>query len=279
MKQDHFWIKDRWDERRGRSISIKINQTLESFQSKFQKIDVYQSECFGKILTLDDVIMITDFDEFAYHEMIAHVPLHTHPNPQKVLVIGGGDGGTAREILKHDLTQVHLCEIDEAVVQVCKQHFPNLASSFSDPRMTVFYDDGAQFITKHQGEYDVIIVDSSDPWGPAEVLFQESFYTNMQAALNEGGIVVSQSESMFYDKNTIGRLFDFNPHIYPIVKYYYTLVPTYPSGTIGFSFCSKKYDPLDHLRVTNIKGLKYYNREMHLAAFELPNFMRDIIHD
>lgn len=267
------WIKDNWDVTKGRSIAIKISDHIVSYSSKFQKIDIYDSQSFGKVLTLDDVIMVTERDEFAYHEMIAHVALNVHPNPKKVLVIGGGDGGTAREALKHDVDEVVLCEIDEEMIKVSREHLPFTAACFDDPRLTIDCKDGAKFIKERPNYYDVILVDSSDPIGPAQVLFQEKFYRDMFDALTDDGIVVTQSESMFYDQKIITDLFKFNRQIYPVVKYYYTLVPTYPSGTIGFSFCSKKYDPEKDLNFKNIDGLRYYTNDLHLASFKLPNFM------
>jgi len=277
MNDQTFWIRDKWDERRGRSLTVKILETLESYQTKYQKIAIYQTECFGKMMQLDDVIMFTEFDEFAYHEMISHVALHVHPNPQNVLIIGGGDGGAAREVLKHNINRVDLCDIDEEVTKLSRKYFPTIASKLDDPRLHLHHEDGAQFIRERKGEYDVIIVDSTDPWGPAEVLFKEAFYRDMYAALTEDGIVITQSESMYYDQPRIKELFDFNQKIFKIVKYFYTLVPTYPSGQIGFSFCSKKYDPLADSKDVTIDDLKYYTKAIHQAAFVLPNFMKKIV--
>ncbi len=179
-----------------------------------------------------------------------------------------------RKTLKQE---VHLCEIDEEVIRISKQHFPSVASRFDHPTLRVFCEDGAQFITSRKKLYDVILVDSPDPWGPAEILFQETFYRNMFQALSEDGIAVTQSESMFYNQELIRNLLTFNRRIYPVVKYYFTLVPTYPSGTIGFSFCSKKYDPVQDMRAANIAGLRYYTPDIHKAAFMLPQFMRDVV--
>jgi len=273
MHNKNLWIKDKWDERKGRSISIKIKNKTYSCKSKYQNIDVYDTECFGRMLMLDNVIMLTEFDEFAYHEMIAHVPLNTHPDAKDVLIIGGGDGGTAREVLKHRVENVDMCEIDEEVVEVSKEYLPFTSSSFDDPRLKLYFEDGANFVNKRKIEYDLIIIDSSDPIGPAEVLFKEKFYEDLSKALKNEGIAVSQSESMFYDKHTIKELFSFNKKIFPIVKYYYTLVPTYPSGTIGFSFCSKKYNPLVDFNSNSIQGLKYYNKDIHKASFKVPEFI------
>jgi len=272
------WIKDTWDEKNGRSMSLKIKKTLDSYRSKFQKLDMYETECFGKMLALDGVIMFTEFDEFAYHEMITHVAMSTHPNPKKVLIIGGGDGGVGREVLKHrSVEELHLCEIDEEVINISRKYVPGIASSFNSPKMKIFLEDGAAFIRQKKSFYDVIIVDSSDPWGPAEVLFKKQFYHDMFNALAKDGIVVTQSESMYYNRDLIMKMMKFNREIYPIVEYFYTCVPTYPSGMIGFSFCSKKYHPLKHAKDKKIKGLKYYSSDIHKASFVLPKFMSDLL--
>ncbi|MBN1277066.1 MAG: polyamine aminopropyltransferase [Deltaproteobacteria bacterium] len=277
MNGKDFWINDAWDKEKGRSISIKIKSSLESCRSEFQQIDVYESECFGRLLALDNIIMLTEADEFAYHEMISHVALNVHPDPRRVLIIGGGDGGTAREVLKHDVEEVHLCEIDREVIRVSIKYFPTISTCFDDQRMKVVTDDGAEYIKGYKDFFDLVIVDSSDPIGPARVLFAEEFYNNIHDSLTEDGIAVTQSESMFYDKGLIKDLFVFNKRIFPIVRYFYTLVPTYPSGTIGFSFCSKKYDPVKDMHKKIIPDLRYYNYDIHKAAFMLPNFINQIV--
>ena len=237
-----YWVRDEFAVK-GASLSVKVLKKIDSVKSKFQQIDIYETEKLGKMLMHDDVIMLTESDEFAYHEMLVHVPMHVHPNPKKVLIVGGGDGGTAREVLKHSVDGVDVCEIDGEVIEVCKKHFPSMASSFDDSRVKVFLEDAAEFIKGKEDEYDVILVDSSDPIGPATVLFTEEFYRNLNDALKEDGILATQSESMYYNQDTISQLVAFNKNIFPVLSYYYTLVPTYPSGTIGFSFCSKKYKP------------------------------------
>jgi spermidine synthase len=271
------WIRDKWAPN-GAAINIEVVKHLESYHSKFQKIDVYETAKLGKVFLLDDIIMLTEYDEFAYHEMIAHPSLHVHPKVKKVLVIGGGDGGTVREILKHsNIQEIHVCEIDEDVISVCKKHFPTLASGFDDSKVKIFFEDGAAFVQKRKNEYDLIIVDSSDPIGPAEVLFQEQFYRNMFDALKENGITVTQSEGMFFDRETIRKLFTFNRNIFPILYYYFTMVPTYPSGSIGFSFCSKKYHPIEDLYTKKGISTRYYTPDIHKASFILPKFMEDIV--
>jgi len=208
--------------------------------------------------------------------MITHVPLCVHSKAQKVLVIGGGDGGAIREILKHDnIKEIEICEIDKKVIEVSKRHFPNLGNSFNDPKVKIFCEDGNKFIRKRKNEYDIIVVDSSDPIGPAEVLFRKEFYEAMYQALKDDGIVVTQAESFFYHRKIIKSLFSFIKDIYPISEYYYTLVPTYPSGMIGFTFCSKKYHPIKDFNKTEalkLTDLKYYNKDIHKAAFDLPTF-------
>lgn len=276
-----MWIEEKLEIKNGRALKVRITKSLEKIKSEFQEIEVVESESFGKILLIDGIIMLTDADEFCYHEMITHIPLCVHPKAQKVLVIGGGDGGTVREILKHDsVNEVDVCEIDEKVIEISKKHFPYLANSFNDPKVKVYCEDGNKFIKNHKDEYDIIIVDSSDPIGPAEVLFRREFYEAMYQALKNNGIVVTQAESFFYHKKIIKSLFSFIKEIYPISEYYYTLVPTYPSGIIGFTFCSKKYHPIQDFNETEIlklKDLKYYNKEIHKASFALPAFVQEYI--
>lgn len=269
------WFEEQLEVKKGRTFRIQYKQLLESFRSPFQKIDIYDTLSFGKMLVHDEVVMLTEFDETHYHEMIVHVALNVHPEPRNVLVIGGGDGGTLREILKHkEVRTAHLCEIDEDVIRLSKKHFPNLSTGFDDPRTEVFCEDGAQFIKKYRDFYNVIIVDSSDPIGPAEVLFQEVFYRDMFNALTGDGIVITQSESFLYHKDIIADIAAFSRKIFPHYHYYYTLVPTYPSGVIGFSFCSKKYHPVDDFnpgKIDNLQGLTYYDKNIHKASFALPH--------
>jgi len=276
LKNKEIWIEEKLEIKNGRALKVRITKSLEKIKSEFQEIEVVESQSFGKILLIDEVIMLTEADEFCYHEMIAHVPLCVHPKAKKVLVIGGGDGGTVREILKHDsVNEVDVCEIDEKVIEISKRHFPYLANSFDDPKVKIYCEDGNKFIKSHKDEYDIIIVDSSDPIGPAEVLFRREFYEAMFQALKDDGIVVAQAESFFYHQKIIKSLFSFIRDIYPISEYYYTLVPTYPSGIIGFNFCSKKYHPINdfnEIEALKLNNLKYYDRGIHKAAFNLPAF-------
>jgi len=263
---------------KGRAISIGIKKLLHDEESQYQHMQIFETDYFGKMMTLDGAIMFTEYDEFVYHEMIAHIPLLVHPNPRRVLVIGGGDGGAVREIAKHrGVEEIHMCEIDRMVVDAARKYFPVVSSALDDPRLTIFYEDGSKFIKERKGYYDVIMVDSTDPVGPAEPLFKEDFYRDLRDATTEDGIVVTQSESMFYYKDLLKGMAEFTKKVYPIYKYYNANVPTYPSGVIGFLFCSKKHEPLkfDEDRAEGLEGLRYYTPEIHRAAFALPKFFKD----
>jgi len=236
-----YWFEEKEEATKGRGLRIEIKEKLYDEQSKYQHIQVFDTKAFGRMLVLDDCVMLTEYDEFAYHEMIAHVPMNTHPNPKKVLVIGGGDGGVVRELVKYkEVEEIHLCDIDERVIEISKKYFPNISSGYNDPRVKIFVEDGVKFVREHaHGKYDVIIVDSPDPVGPAKELFSKQFYLDIKSALNPDGILVTQSESMFYFQELISNLSKFIPTIFKKYRHYYTLVPTYPSGEIGFSFCSE----------------------------------------
>lgn len=275
------WFTEEFEIEKGRCLTIEVKSLLESRQSQFQKIDMYDTVPFGKMLVLDGVIQLTEFDNFAYHEMIAHVPLNAHPNPRKVLIVGGGDGGAVFEVLRHQqVEEVVLCDIDQEVVKISQKYFPEFAKALADKRCKVVIDDAAKYVASKENYFDVICVDSSDPIGPAEVLFAREFYENVYRALTVEGIVVSQSEGMFYHQDFIVNLVAQNKKIFPYVAYYYTLIPTYPSGSIGFSFCSKKYthiDKLDIKKISALRNLKYYNLDIHIAAFVLPQFMQEAL--
>ena len=275
-----LWFDEVLELKNGRALKIRIKDVIESVTSPFQKMDVFDTYAFGKMFSLDGVIMMTEFDEHAYHEMITHVPMMTHPNPETVLVIGGGDGGTVREVLKYpSVKEVHLCEIDKMVVDMSLKHFPDVASAMNDPKVKHVYDDGAKYIENNPGKFDVILVDSSDPIGPAEVLFKKPFYESMRKGLTETGICTTQAESFYYHGETIKGLFDFIPDVFENYGYYYTVVPTYPSGIIGFTYLSNRISPYE--TIPDMKklpeDLRYYTPEIHKAAFALPAFAQKFI--
>ncbi len=257
------------------SLAIRIDRVLLEKKTPYQHLAVADAGPLGRVLFLDGNIQVSEFDESGYHEMLAHVPLLTHPDPRRVLIIGGGDGGTLREVLKHRGVEcVDLCEIDAAVIEAAQSYLPGLASSFDDPRADIHIADGIQYLREHPGSWDIILVDSSDPEGPAEGIFKESFYASLTHALRPGGIAVTQCESAFIYSDLIREIFGFLPDLFPVIGYYHTLVPTYTSGTIGFAFCSLGPHPLRDIpapdRLDSLKDLKYYTPLLHRSAFALP---------
>ena len=267
-------------------FSIKVTRQLYSGQSAFQRIDVFDSEEFGRFLTLDGYLMLTERDEFIYHEMMAHVPMAVHPCAQNILLIGAGDGGVARELLRYSTVQhIDLVEIDEEVVRVCRAHLPFTADSLSDPRVTLHFEDGIRFVRHIEDAYDLIIVDSTDPFGPGEGLFSKEFYGSCFKALKADGIMVNQHESPFYsaDALAVQRAHKRIVQSFAHSLVYQAHIPTYPSGHWLFGFSTKKYHPLRDYRGAEWKKLKiptrYYNTQLHIGAFALPNYVEDLLKD
>ncbi len=267
-------------------FSIKVEQQLYSGKSDFQRIDVFQSNEFGKFFTLDGLVMITEKDEFIYHDMIVHVPMATNPNIRKVLVIGAGDGGTVRELVRYDsIEKIDMVEIDKLVVDVCREYFPNSTSGLDDERVSLYFQDGLKFVSEKENEYDLIIVDSTDPIGPGEGLFTREFYSNCHRALTKDGILVNQHESPFYEEyaKAMQRAHKRIHEFFPVAKVYQVHIPTYASGHWLFGFASKSFDPVRDLddEKWNALGLEtgYYNTEIHKAAFALPNYVKKLLED
>lgn len=267
-------------------FSIKINKQIYSGQSDFQRIDIFDTNEFGKIFTLDGLIMVTEKDEFIYHDMIVHVPMATNPEIKKVLVIGAGDGGTVRELTRYKtIERIDMVEIDKQVVDVCLEHFKQTSCALNDKRVNLYFEDGIKFISQKANEYDLIIVDSTDPIGPGEGLFTRQFYSDCYAALNENGILVNQHESPYYDMyaKAMKRAHKRLDEIFPISKVYQVHIPTYSSGHWLFGFASKQYDPVKDLDANawNSLGLKtkYYNTDLHVGSFALPNYVIDMLNE
>jgi len=263
-------------------FSIKIEKTLHTEQSEFQRIDVFDSKEFGRCLTLDGLMMVTEKDEFIYHDMIVHVPMATNPNIKKVLVIGAGDGGTVRELTRYSgIEHIDLVEIDERVVDVCREYLPQLACRFDDPRVAMHFEDGLRFIRTCENEYDLIIVDSTDPFGPGEGLFTKEFYGNCFNALTDEGILVNQHESTYYNAyvEAMKRAHQRIKETFPIAKVYQAHIPTYPSGYWLFGYASKHYHPVKDLQAEQWNALgiktKYYNTKLHKGCFALPNYVKE----
>ena len=261
-------------------FSLKVKEQLYSKQSEFQQVDILDTVEFGRALILDGCLMVTEKDEFIYHDMIVHVPMATNLNIKKVLVIGAGDGGTIRELTRYPgIEQIDMVEIDSMVVEVCKQFLPQTASKLVDPRVQIYYEDGLKFVRRKANEYDLILVDSTDPFGPGEGLFTKEFYGNCYNALKEDGILVNQHESTYYDAyvEAMKRAHNRIMETFPIAKVYQAHIPTYPSGHWLFGYASKKYDPLKDLQENEWNALgiktKYYNTELHKGCFALPNYV------
>ena len=256
--------------------TIEITELLCDVQSAYQHIQIYQTANLGKMLMLDGIVQLTEYDEFAYQEMMTHPAMFVHPDPEKVLIIGGGDGGVAREVARHkSVKAIDQCEIDGKVIELCRKYIPSTACGFDDERMNLVIGDGLKFVKEHKNEYDVIIVDSTDPIGPGEVLFGREFYESVHAALKDNGVVASQSESIFLYPDIVKRLYGFTRELFQYNGYGFIAVPTYPAGSIGVCVASKADPVKEPLRVPDedlAKVLKYYTPEIHRSAFVLPKF-------
>jgi spermidine synthase len=276
------WFHERGELWPGMAMSLKVEKVLYHGRSKFQDVLVFESANNGNVLVLDGVIQVTERDEFAYQEMMAHIPLFAHPNPEKVLVIGGGDGGILREIAKHPgVKEIYICELDADVIEYSKMYLPTLAKGYDDSRVTVKIMDGAKFMEENQDNFDVIITDSSDPIGPASVLFETPFYNAMHKSLRDGGIVCTQGESIWLHLDIIKPLVDSIKQTFTSVQYAYTTIPTYPSGQIGFIIAGKNSGsckkPAREPSQEQQKSFRYYSFEMHQASFVLPAFAKKAI--
>ncbi|GIM28611.1 polyamine aminopropyltransferase [Clostridium polyendosporum] len=264
------------------NFSMKVKSHLYSEKSPFQQIDVIDTYEFGRVLVIDGWTMVTEKDEFIYHEMITHVALATNPEIKRVLVIGAGDGGTVRELTRYaSIEKIDMVEIDEVVVKASREFLPFTANKLGDPRVNLYFEDGIKFVEGKVNEYDLIIVDSTDPIGPGEGLFTTEFYRNCFNALTEKGILVNQGESPYYSNNSreMKRAFSKLKNIFPICEAYQYHMPTYASGHWLFGFASKKLHPVKDFNGVRWEELglatKYYNKELHVGAFSLPNYVRE----
>ena len=267
----------------GYGIAIKRGKTLFSEQSEFQKVEVFETDStLGRVLTLDDLMMTTEGDEWHYHEMIAHIPMMQHPCPETVLVIGGGDGGTVREVLKHKTVEkVVLCEIDGMVIDACKKYLPTIACELDNPKCEILVQDAIEYIKDKENMFDIVLIDSTDPMGPGEGLFTDEFYTNVKRSLKQGGIMVAQSESPFAQAESVQKMYIQLKKVFPVCSTYTSNIPTYPGGYWAWAFCSKDVKPLSYFandRYEDIlKTCKIYNKDYHNARFALPNYLKEIL--
>lgn len=287
---EHPAVKDGWFREvsdtmwPGQAMSLRVNQILHVEKSQYQDILVFESTDYGNVLVLDGVIQVTERDEFSYQEMITHLAMMSHENPRNVLVIGGGDGGVLREVVKHPgIEKVTLVDIDEQVINVSKKFLPSLAVGFQHPKVAVHIGDGFEFLKRNVNQFDVIITDSSDPEGPAESLFQDSYFQLVSNALTSNGVMTSQGECMWLHLPLISKVISSCKEVFPVASYAYTTIPTYPSGQIGFIVASKNKElnlakPLRAWTAAEeAEKCRYYNSEVHEAAFVLPNFVLQAI--
>ncbi len=282
MKKTHYtepWTK-------AVHFTIADAEHFYSETTPFQTIDFYKSKTFGTFFTLDGLMMVNEKDEFIYHDMISHVPMAVNPNIKSVLIIGGGDGGTAREMARYkSLEKIDMVEIDERVVRLSQQYLPLTASSLdNDSRITLYFEDGLAFVQNAKAKsYDLILVDSTDPIGPGEGLFTKSFYENCMRALSDNGILINQHESPYFDeqKHEMVRAHAKIKDLFPIAEVYQFHQPTYPSGHWLFGFASKQYHPLKDHKKDQWESLglktKYYNSDIHQGAFMLPTYVKEAL--
>ena len=277
--------KTLWADEEYRGIvrtGFRLKRRVFNGKSPFQTVEVVETAGHGKLLLIDGMTMVSERDEFVYHEMIAHVPLFLHPKPKRVLVIGGGDGGSVREVLRHPgVERCVLVEIDGLVVEASKKYIPSTAAKLSDKRAVVRIEDGVKFVRETREHFDVVIVDSTEPFGPAKELFGTAFYKDVKRILTKDGIVVSQAGSPFYEIGTIKNLDRILKKVFPVVDAYLFTNLTYPGGLWAFTYASKGLHPVKDFRPARVKAarlpLRWYNADVHVGAFALPNFVRKAI--
>lgn len=265
----------------GQAMSLEIEKVLFEGKSKYQDVLVAETKTWGRALFLDGVIQLTQKDEMSYQEMMAHVPIFAHPNPKSILIIGAGDGGVIREVLKHkSVERVVHCEIDEMVMEVSQKYLPDLFCGRDDPRLTTHVGCGMEFMKNHQNEFDVIITDSSDPIGPASVLFESSYFNLLRKALKSDGVICSQGETYWSMLELIVKMQNDLKELFPSVSYGVVGTPTYPNGHIGYFICSKDSENVVSIPKRTPESdmdLKYYSEALHKASFVHPKFVSDAL--
>ncbi len=254
-------------------LFFRVKKWLHREKSRFQRIELVENETYGRVLLLDGLVQTTEADEFFYHEMLVQPALHCHPEAERVLVIGGGDGGALREVLKHPVKKVTLVEIDERVIEVAKKFFSWLEPALRDSRAELVIGDGNDYIAKTTEKFDVILVDSSDPVGPSAVLHEKEFFLRLKSKLRSRGVIAGQSGSAFFHQQAIREKRAFLQTMFRYCQFYFGPVPTYPGGVWSYFFLSNRINPLRGPAKPVIPGLKYYSREVHLAAFVVPPYL------
>ena len=282
MKVDNWFVEESFHNKF--AMGFKVSEVLHSEQSQFQKIEVLETESVGRLLLLDGKTMVSNKDEFVYHEVVSHIPYMVSRNCKKVLIIGGGDGGVVREFVKHqDIERIDLVEIDERVIEVSKKFFPECTSGLTDPRVRVLPEDGFAFIKRAKAEYDIIVVDSTDPVDFASGLFTDEFYTDVFNALTEDGIMMNQTENPFLDEWGIKNIYNNMRKVFPIVNSFNAPMLIYPGVYWTFGFSSKKYratdlNPAKTQQMNSLqRDLKWYNMDWHKGTFSISNFHKNMI--
>ena len=279
------WFSENDDGWKGLVQSYEVDQILVHEKSDFQDILIFKAKKTGITMAIDNIIQSTEMDEFSYHEMMAHVALYSHPDPKSVLIIGGGDCGVAREVLKHKcIEKVDLCDIDAKVTELSKKYLPHLTEkACCDQRLHIYHIDGIDYIEKHTNSYDIIITDSCDPVGPATKLFGLSYYKKVSKALKKGGISVSQGENFWVQSEVVIGMRDICREVgFKYVEFSNINIPTYPTGSIGALIASHDISckiPNREMTKEEAKSMKYYNKDVHIASFVLPESFRKLFED
>lgn len=278
----NLWFTEKYGN--GAKFSIQIDRQVVSEKSYFQQIDVFDTPEFGRILVLDGCLMLTEKDEFIYHEMIVHPAMAVHPAVKRVLVIGAGDGGTIRELTRYpEIEEIDMVEIDRRVVEICQTYLQQTACKLDDPRVKLHIADGLKYVRTRKNYYDLILVDSTDPFGPGEGLFTREFYGNCFSALSENGILINQHESPYYQNDALAmqRAHRQLRAVFPLATVYQVHIPTYPSGHWLFGFASKGLEPVKDCDAERWNGrelvTKYYNTDLHKGSFALPNYVKEML--
>lgn len=283
LQARELWFTENYSD--GARFSIRVDAQAYSHKSRFQQIDILDTPEFGRVLVLDGCIMLTEKDEFIYHEMIVHPAMAVRPDTKRVLVIGGGDGGCVRELLQYEsIESIDLCEIDREVIETCRRFLPQTAGRMDDIRVELHIADGLKFVRRQKNAYDLIIVDSTDPFGPGEGLFTREFYGNCYSALTKDGILINQHESPYYrgDALAMQRAHRQLSAVFPVAAVYQVHIPTYPSGHWLFGFAAKNADcnpcDFDEERWNSLGiSTRYYNTKLHKGSFALPNYVKDLL--
>lgn len=282
-KDEHpFWFREPRTSK-GCTLELKATRIVHAQRSEYQAIVIFDTEDHGRVLTLDGLVMTSESDEFMYHEMLVHVPLFTHPEPRTVLIIGGGDGGSLREVLKHEsVRQAVLVEIDEMVIQAAREYLPGTSSGFDDPRARIVIGEGHAHVKEHPGRYDAIIIDSTDPtYGAGGLLFTEQFYADCRKALHAGGVLGAETENPFYDPGWVQMAWRRMRRAFDDVRLYVGYVPVYPGALWTYAMATTGPDPQGEFRAMDAsrmsRDLGYYNPDVHASAFALPNFIKDVL--